>query len=202
MTTGEKVAYYRKLKGITQKELAQKLGMTNSMLSMYEKGKYNLSPQLLEKIASELSLNSIETNDLQGKETLPILGQGTNSLVALDYASVLEPTLESTKQFWCFTIACFLNGHDDCIDFLKLLEKTKFSFLQKQTIMMCIDNLKRICKSETLSDNDKRAVLLSQADINFDNLEPRSKLIDFEKTADNISEKALQELENQVNSND
>ena len=66
-TTGGKVAFYRKQKGVSQKELAQKLGMTNSMLSMYEKGKYNLSPQLLVRIAGHLALSDKQKRNLMGE---------------------------------------------------------------------------------------------------------------------------------------
>lgn len=66
LTTGEKVAFYRKLHGVSQKELAQILGMTNSMVSMYEKGKYKMSPYLLQKVTDSLALSDKQKRNLMG----------------------------------------------------------------------------------------------------------------------------------------
>ena len=54
---GLKVLYYRKLNGFTQKELAQKAGLTCSQVSYIERGKGSCKVNALFCIANALSIN-------------------------------------------------------------------------------------------------------------------------------------------------
>lgn len=49
-----KIRIYRIRKSVTQKELAEKLGITQQMLSLYEKGESTPSVKMASKIAEEL----------------------------------------------------------------------------------------------------------------------------------------------------
>lgn len=53
---GAKIRETRKAKGLTLKELGERLGMSESVMSRYEKGKVNASIDTLTKIATELNL--------------------------------------------------------------------------------------------------------------------------------------------------
>ena len=56
MTTGEKIRRFRKRAGLTQKELAAALGVSESFVSQYEIGKREPKRQTLEKISAALGL--------------------------------------------------------------------------------------------------------------------------------------------------
>ena len=51
MNTGEKIKLIRKRQGITQKDLAEKLGTTPQNIAQYENNKRNPKYNTLEKIA-------------------------------------------------------------------------------------------------------------------------------------------------------
>lgn len=54
---GLKVLYYRKLNGLTQKELAKRAGLTCSQVSYIERGKGSCKVNSLFSIAKALNLN-------------------------------------------------------------------------------------------------------------------------------------------------
>ena len=54
---GLKVLYYRKLQGLTQKELAQKTGLSSAQISSIECGKGSCKVNALFCIANALSIN-------------------------------------------------------------------------------------------------------------------------------------------------
>lgn len=53
---GLKIREARKAKGLTQKELGEKLGVSEPTVNKYEKGKINPSLEVLGRIAKELGL--------------------------------------------------------------------------------------------------------------------------------------------------
>jgi repressor LexA len=54
---GQKIREARLEKGLTQKELAERLGVVKSVISEYEKGNQNLTIETLDKVASVLGLS-------------------------------------------------------------------------------------------------------------------------------------------------
>lgn len=54
-TVGQNVYKIRKDKGITQEELANKIGITQTLISKYEKGKLQISSDMLIRFAKALS---------------------------------------------------------------------------------------------------------------------------------------------------
>lgn len=56
MTTGEKIKKARKAAGLTQKQLADSLGVSESFVSQYESGKREPKYQTLVKLAAALGL--------------------------------------------------------------------------------------------------------------------------------------------------
>lgn len=51
---GQQIRDARKAKGMTQKELGEKLGVSESVMSRYENGKINFSVDILYKVCVEL----------------------------------------------------------------------------------------------------------------------------------------------------
>ena len=67
---GAKIAYFRKLNGISQQELAQKINISESAISKIENGNYNknISLKLLQIIADELNVKMTTLITLDNKE--------------------------------------------------------------------------------------------------------------------------------------
>lgn len=60
MTTGDKIRAARKRAGLTQKELGEKLGVTGSLIGIYETDRRNPKNDTLERIASALGVSFFE----------------------------------------------------------------------------------------------------------------------------------------------
>lgn len=57
MSVGENIRRYRKLRGMTQAQLAEAVGLTEGAVRHYESGIRAVKPELLESIASALSVS-------------------------------------------------------------------------------------------------------------------------------------------------
>ena len=57
---GSKIAYYRRLKGLSQRVLGELVGMSRSKISDIELGKDNLDIELFAKIAERLGIDYSE----------------------------------------------------------------------------------------------------------------------------------------------
>jgi len=58
MTIGQRIAYYRKKKGLTQKELSDKVGIERSLITNYEIGRVRIYDDMIIKIAIALNISS------------------------------------------------------------------------------------------------------------------------------------------------
>ena len=84
MNTGEKIKKIRKMQGLTQRELANKLGTTPQNLAQYENNKRNPKYWTLQKIAEVLNVSLEEL--LPDSDYNNLLGDKA----ALAYSTVLE----------------------------------------------------------------------------------------------------------------
>jgi len=66
-TIAERVARMRREKGITQVEMAQLLGVTQSVVSDYERGALRLHGELIARVAEILSVSADEILGLEAK---------------------------------------------------------------------------------------------------------------------------------------
>lgn len=73
MEIGKKIKTMRKQKGLTQKELAQKLGVSQQMINQYENNSSNLTFETLQKIATALDASINELIDESGTNDYEIL---------------------------------------------------------------------------------------------------------------------------------
>lgn len=72
---GGKIAYYRRLRNLTQEKLARKVNISSSTLSKIERGKYNknISVLMLINIAEGLNVDLVLLVELDKRE-LELLG--------------------------------------------------------------------------------------------------------------------------------
>lgn len=75
MNTSEKIQQARKKAGLTQKELAKKLGCTAQNLAQYENGKRNPKPYTLCKIADALNISVDELAEMPTPPSLKVDGR-------------------------------------------------------------------------------------------------------------------------------
>ncbi|GAB2718873.1 helix-turn-helix domain-containing protein [Paenibacillus thermoaerophilus] len=57
---GQRIRAYRKLKGLTQEQLADRMGISLSVLGSLERGTRPIDPRLLERIAEALNISAEE----------------------------------------------------------------------------------------------------------------------------------------------
>jgi len=67
-TLGERIRRIRSAKGLTQIEVAQKIGITQSLYSSYERGRLRLSAEMVAQVALVLNASS---DEILGLERLP-----------------------------------------------------------------------------------------------------------------------------------
>jgi transcriptional regulator with XRE-family HTH domain len=70
---GKRLSSLRKLKALTQTELATKIGISQSALTDYERGKLRLHDNLIVKISKILKISSDELLGIQNSYNLEIL---------------------------------------------------------------------------------------------------------------------------------
>lgn len=71
---GERLAQLRKMRGITQIEMAEKLGATQSMISKYEVGEFRLHAELIVRFAK---IFRVSTDQLLGVKDVPELEESS-----------------------------------------------------------------------------------------------------------------------------
>lgn len=71
---GAKLKYYRKIKGYTQSELAEKTGISRETLAKYEIDNLSIPEKKLEAICNELSITPVELVNLDTPKSQYDLG--------------------------------------------------------------------------------------------------------------------------------
>ena len=71
MSVGENIRRYRKLRGMTQVQLAEAVGLTEGAVRHYESGIRAVKPELLESIAAALgvSVNALKDYGVETRAT-------------------------------------------------------------------------------------------------------------------------------------
>lgn len=71
MTFGEKLVYYRNQKGMTQKALAEAMGITPTRLNYWEKGKREPDVEMIRLLAEALDVSANVLIGFEAKEKAP-----------------------------------------------------------------------------------------------------------------------------------
>ena len=98
---GQKIKYYRKLKGLSQEELSEKIGITARSLGNVETGRFFMSLSNIEKLIDALNIEPYELF-VFSKEPVP-------DIVFDDVLKKLEKYRSSTKKL--YAVSAFI----DCI---------------------------------------------------------------------------------------
>lgn len=126
MSVGSNIKKYRKLRGMTQQQLADKVGCTDAAVRNYETGARALKGATLEKVAKALEVdpavlrpNQINTaNDflyvvLQIEDSLgllPVESEDGTMSIGFDHRAAKSPKVQSALKTWQRQRSAFLKG--------------------------------------------------------------------------------------------
>lgn len=89
MTVGERIKHYRLKRGMTQKELADKMGIRPVGISQYESGKRIPKPETIKRIAHALDINPYYLQE--GKSLIASLNPDAIVSLIAKAAEEIEP---------------------------------------------------------------------------------------------------------------
>jgi transcriptional regulator with XRE-family HTH domain len=94
-TIGQRIARLRKGRGLTQAELAEKIGISTSVITDYERGKAHLYDELIARFAVALGVSS---DEILGLKNASSHGKLAPSLRVMRRAKEIENLPESRKK--------------------------------------------------------------------------------------------------------
>ncbi len=92
---GRKLRELRKQKGLTQKQLADLIGVKNSIISFYEVGDRTPSPEIIIKLAATLHVSSDYLLGIEKVEAIDVSGLDENDIKLV--RSLVERLREKNK---------------------------------------------------------------------------------------------------------
>lgn len=110
MTIGDKIKAARRDKGLTQKELGDKLGVSASMIGQYETGNRNPKFETIQEIASALGIGVSEIMDIT-----PISSSLNSAIPLIEDIFTIQKNPNNSKGEICLS-------PDEREKFLKLFE--------------------------------------------------------------------------------
>ncbi|MBD8492247.1 cupin domain-containing protein [Pseudomonas syringae] len=92
MDVGERLQYIRKLKGLSQRELAKRAGVTNSTISMIEKNSVSPSISSLRKVLGGIPMSMVEffSEELEPVNTTQVVYKANELLDISDGAMTMK----------------------------------------------------------------------------------------------------------------
>ena len=126
MSVGENIRRYRKLRGMTQAQLAEAVGLTEGAVRHYESGIRAVKPELLESISAALvvSVNALKdygvetAGDLMSllvrlEDSFGIVPAADGSGLSLNPMAPHAPKAAMAIELWAETRAQLENGEND-----------------------------------------------------------------------------------------
>ena len=113
MSTGDKIKHYRKLRGMYQGELAEKVGLTEGAIRHYESGARTPKPFQVEDIANVLEVSPLALKDfgvesardllalmLQLEDEFGIAPAEDGASIAIDPKAPVAPKVAQMLKVW------------------------------------------------------------------------------------------------------
>lgn len=184
-TLGGTIEKYRKIRGMTQKELADKISISRSFISQIESGISNPSDDTLKKIANELGVSVTDLTNPVSYLDEPI-SKLVNQLIELtEYEYIhweqryrnIEIEDNRIENVYTFT-SSFKDGNDTYIYEICIFDNDKCS-------LNLIDNHERI----NIVEPSRGFMLNNLIDLIFDKLESESFISKQIKILDGILDK-------------
>lgn len=109
MTIGEKLTELRQKKKMTQKELGERLDVTDKVISRWETGKSLPDVEMMKKISETLEVTIAELYDCVGEETINIKKERGNynriwSYIRNSVISYIMLVLSPVLSYWAFRV--------------------------------------------------------------------------------------------------
>ena len=127
IASGDSIKKFRKQKGYTQKQLAEKAGISRTALIRYENGETSPSIQILQQIAAAL--------DVSVSDIFPL----AMAVEKVSNAIVKQSIAKKSNEMLCIAFKVFLNNKNidsyDCSD-IKLVQLFA-EFLEEQRQIEC-----------------------------------------------------------------
>lgn len=108
-TFGERLSRLRKERSLTQKALAQRIGIIQGLVTNYETDRLRMHPEMVLRFAQALE---ISTDELLGAKATPPLSEGRLSLKVVRRLSKIESLPARKQQALLQTIDAFLKAEN------------------------------------------------------------------------------------------
>lgn len=97
---GDKIKDFRKKNNLNQSELAKKIGVSNTSISEYERGKVNIDADTLFQIAAALNVKVDDLFPARKVETAPIdlMNEFRNVNIDIEHLALFKKMFEKTSS--------------------------------------------------------------------------------------------------------
>lgn len=165
----ENLLSLRKENGLTQKKVAQDLGVSQALLSHYEKGIRECSQEFLLKISDYFSVscdyllgsnyaNTLEKNHIPQTIEEKVILNSLEILYSVLKNSHNKTLIKECTNYMCTAVYTLIRHVTSNHDVYKL-DKELFSAISSSNMTMCKAKIKRILISEDMADNLPTLVL-------------------------------------------
>jgi transcriptional regulator with XRE-family HTH domain len=175
MTIGENIRRIRKSEGLTQKELAERLGVTEANVRAYESGRRNPRPKTLEAMANalEVSPGALMDSDFDGVSAMHRLFQIFRAYSG-ELQEITEENGDTSISLTFNSLALmrsWFNRYNEYTEQLKLAESFEDSKLKKAAIQEIEDSFNEWMDKYPESEPDYSLLELQKTfDTHMDNL--------------------------------
>lgn len=151
-TLGKNIAYYRRKKGITQKELSEKIGISPSFISHLENGNSNPSADTLKNIANVLEVSVYELN-------IPISSKSQlDEKVDLELIELLLKLTKNDQATWNIYKKYNSDEFGNIISFETVINGLKYILSYDESSLIN----DRICMLNVFDDNGKELICIAE----------------------------------------
>lgn len=126
----KKLGHYRKIAGLSQTALANKIGITPTQISKYERGAAEPKPETLKKISEALNV-TIEDLLSNGNKVNVLVQEHLNSMSRLNITAKQISEIENTPFISTKYLDCYLSPEAD-IDFTNDIKNLIYNYIKNR----------------------------------------------------------------------